>query len=475
VLTLRPYQDNAIRAVSDEFRAGKRRVVLVGPTGCGKTTILGEMVRAATSRGKRVLVVAHRKELIDQIYDRVTMPDPEGFGVPAGVIMADDPRADPEPLVQVASIQTLARRAAPEAQLVIIDEAHHAVAESYRKLLARYPSAFVVGPTATPFTTSGRGLGMAGFQSILVATTPERLIADGHLVPPRIFADVNPDLRGLRRVGGDYAEDELQPIVMKSIPDVISAWESHAVLSGQPALTLCFAVTVAHSEALVTYARSRGWTAEHVDGTTQKAERNAIFARLRSGTTRLVSNVGIVTEGFDCPAVECVLLARPTQSLGLFLQMVGRGLRPFGGKAHALVIDCGGNTVRLGWPTRDLTADYTLEGVVADPKKPTGPKCRRCERCFAVYAFAGPCPQCGYSKPVKAIDMRTRGRSVRELAPGEVRPPAPMSERRDFWIRIERERILKGYKRGWSFHRWRARFGGYPDAALLAMTAEGRR
>lgn len=481
---LRPYQQQGLRDVAAAIRDGHRRILLVAPTGSGKSVMIAAMVRSVRS----ALAIAHRQELIDQLHEHFTLPEPEGLGLEAGVLMAKDAREDRSKPLQVASIQTLVRRPAldPPPQLVIIDESHHATSDAYQKVLGQYPGAICVAPSATPFRTDGRGLGSAGFTKIVVVTTPEKLIASGHLVPPRVFGVDPPDLSGIRKKAGDYDQVELAAAVIPAVGQVLRAWERHArgdapgfvpyPFPGTGPQTLCFAVNIQHSRLLVEGFNVRGTPAEHVDAETPKDERKAIFARLRSGATRLVSNVGIVTEGFDCPAVECCLMARPTMSLGLYLQMIGRALRPYAGKTHALVVDCAGNVQRHGWPTRDLSAQYDLTANITTKGTRT-PGCRRCPECFAVWPATQPwpCPACKFMPKVKQLRALDRHLEVRELKREEVRDPPTESEQFGYFAYLYGQAMLKGYARGWIYVRFKVRFGRGPSPEFWSKVKASRR
>jgi superfamily II DNA or RNA helicase len=242
--------------------------------------------------------------------------------------------------VQVASIQTLHRRAIqadkmqlPPADLLVIDEAHHCPAASYRKIIAAYPNAILLGLTATPCRGDGRGLGSI-FDTIIQAPQVAELIGQGHLVKTRVYAPVDPDLRGVKVQAGDYILSQLADRMDRSelIGDIVTHWHKYS----ERRKTVAFTVNVAHSVHLRDEFIKSGVRAEHIDGTTPKDERDATLARLASGDVDVVCNCMVLTEGFDCPDMGCIILARPTRSMGLFRQMVGRALRPAPGKTTRL-------------------------------------------------------------------------------------------------------------------------------------------
>lgn len=311
---LRPYQEAAIEGIRAKVREGKKRVVLVAPTGSGKTTIAASIIESAIAKGSRCLFLTHRKELIEQASARL-----DSIGIDHGVIQASHKRARPWCSVHVASVATLVRRLGnrPDVQLIIVDEAHHAMSESWIKVLAAYPKAAVIGLTATPWRLDGKGL-KGIFEDVVVVAQAHELVPE-YLMAPRIFAPDKPNLSKVHTTAGDYDVGELEEVMAQTtlVGNVVEHWQK---LAGG-ARSLVFAVTVRHSLALRDRFREAGVAAEHLDATSHPDDRAAILARLKSGETRVVTNCQILTEGFDLPELGCVSLARPTQSSVLFLQM----------------------------------------------------------------------------------------------------------------------------------------------------------
>jgi superfamily II DNA or RNA helicase len=400
-MILRPYQVEAVARLRAAIAAGTRRLVLCCPTGGGKTVIAAHIIRGAVARGKRVVVIAHRKELIDQTVDKLAR-----FGVEAGVVMANDSRRDDYHPTQVCTIQTISRRLdrMPPADLVIYDEVHHAAARSSRAVLDCYHGSVVVGLTATPWRSDRLGLGDL-FGGIVLARTPGELMASGDLVGYDAFAYDAPELHEVGIVAGEYNQRDLGLACNTKIlvGGVVREYITHA--AGRRAI--CFPVSIAHSRAIVAEFQSTGIAAEHLDCHTPKRERAAILEGLATGALRVVSSVGVLTEGFDCPAAEVAILARPTKSLGLHLQMIGRVLRPADGKTSALIHDHAGNMLRHGCP--DDPREYSLE------RSPD----RVIERCTCPYCKAiivtakrdGTCPACGELIVADADTCQTCGKS----------------------------------------------------------------
>lgn len=451
VVTLRPYQERGIDGVRALLGVGRKSVLIVCPTGGGKTVIFAAIASGAVRKGKRVLVLAHRKELIDQGYTKLLASGIDEAHL--GTILAGDPRRRPHAPVQVASVQTIAGRAKPPADIVIIDEAHHSCAASYRKILAAYPHAAILGVTATPCRADGRGLGDVFVELVHVATFRD-LAADGFLVAPRVFTSRNPlDLSKLKTTGGDYNLADLDKVVntRELVGDIVATWQARA----EGRTTVVFASSVEHSRAIVAQFVEAGVAAEHLDGTTEKEERAAILARLASGETTVVSNMGVLTEGWDLPRCKCVVLARPTKSLGLYLQMAGRGLRPWE-NTSALLLDHAGCVLSHGFPQDDR--EWSLE---AKKKKASAPPVRTCLSCYAALpGGTAVCTECGH---VFESDEREGLRQVDgELL--EVVPPSetPLEERRAWYAGVLENAARRGRKIGFARHRYREKFGGWP-------------
>lgn len=404
MIALRPYQVAAIERLRAEFARGRSRVLLTAPTGAGKTVVAAEIVRAAHAKGTGVLFVAHRIELLEQTLGKL-----EAVGIKAGVIKAGW-AADPSAPVQVASIQTLIRREFPPAGLLVIDEAHHTSADSYRRIAASYRR--VLGLTATPWRTDGRGLA-EDYEANVVAATPAELTEAGYLVRSKTYAYASPDLKGVRVTAGDFNQKGLELACDRSeiLGSIVSEYRTHA--HGRPAIV--FPVSVRHSEHVVAEFRAAGYEAAHLDCDTPAAERAELLERFRSGSLTVLSSVGVLTEGFDAPRAEVAILARPTMSLALYLQMVGRVLRPFEGKAGALVHDHAGNAIRFGLPTD--ARDYTLAAAKVKRGDAAAFACPMCQAVIPSRSIE--CPECGgllkLEQAQQRTDPRVRSHGVERL------------------------------------------------------------
>lgn len=404
-VALRPYQTEGVARARLLARRGHKRILLVAATGSGKTVIAASVISSSHAKGKRVVFFAHRQELINQTMNKLI-----DAGVPRediGVMMGSDARADESARVQVVSIQTWARRKdLPKAELCFIDESHTALSATYKRAIAHYVAsgAVVLGLTATPYRANGDGLGEC-FDVLEVMAQPSTLVAEGFILDPAIYAGKErADLSNVRMSGGDYAQDALGAAMDK--PELVGGVVDNWLRLADGRRTICFAATVEHSRSIVASFVDAGVRAEHLDAETPKEERAGILQRLRDGSTLVVSNVGVLCEGTDIPAAKCCILARPTKSCGLFLQQVGRVLRPWQNET-ALVLDHAQNAQRHGWPTADR--EFTLE---KRKRRGTGEApTKECEMCHMVCAVAARvCPGCGAEFPVKPTErVEARG------------------------------------------------------------------
>jgi DNA repair protein RadD len=453
MVSLRPYQVRAIEDVRQALRRGRKRVLLTVPTGGGKTLTAAAVLAAALAKGSRTLFAAHRKELIDQTCTTFCRLGVTSFGV----VRAQDIRTDLSQPIQIASVQTLARRPVLEGiKIVVIDEAHRSVSPTYRKyLFDAYPEAVFLGLTATPCRGDGKPLG-ADWEELVIGARYSELIEGGHIVAPLVYSTpVLPDLTAIKTVAGDYDQEALEAAVNKGslIGNVLEQW--HKLAGGRT--TVCFAVTVAHSQAIVAMFTQAGVRAEHLDGTTPEAERALILQRLADGVTQVVSQCGVLTEGWDLPSCKCAILARPTKSLGLYMQCAGRVLRPHEG-IDPLILDHAGNFDIHGAPHEDR--EWSLsDKVKASLVRPT--KC--CKACFAyVPNSVAVCPHCSY---VFVVAVPSEGEEVdTDAVPVDLalRSISGDDAQLAFFRKTSRTAREKGWKYGAIFHRFRERFGEDP-------------
>lgn len=411
---LRRYQEACISALRGSYATGYRAPLLVLPTGGGKTVIFAHIVEGANRKQRRALVVVHRRELIRQASAKL-----DWAGVPHGIIAAGFPPNLDEP-VQVGSIQTLARRlpALPPFDLIVLDEAHHARAETWRALINAQPQAKLLGVTATPARLDGKGLGVGAggcFDDLVLGPTAAELIDGGFLCRVRCFAPAQRlDLRSVRIVGGDYVREDLASVMNTAsiTGDAVEQYRRHA--DHAPALAFC--TTIAHAESVADAFRDAGYRAARVDGQTPKIERDALIAGLGSPDgIEVLTSCSLIDEGLDVPAVGAVILLRPTKSLVLHRQQIGRGMRPAEGKAALIVNDHVGNVLVHGLPESEPA--WSLAGV---EKPPRDAPVWACPQCGVINPTAIRVCDCGYSLP-----MPPQRRLVPRYAPGDLAELTP--------------------------------------------------
>ena len=474
---LRPYQDEVIAEFWRAVDAGQRRIIIVAPTASGKTVIAREIIKQARSKASGSLFLAHRREILTQTSNKLT-------GIPHGVIRpGDQPR--PLELVQVASVQTLHRRAVktatlelPEAGLVIVDECHHVVAKSYQSIIERYPDSILLGLTATPCRGDGRGLGNV-FQTMIQCPQVGDLVEMGFLVPTRVYAPVDPNLQGVRIRHGDYVEADLADRMdrPKLVGDIVTNWFKF----GQRRKTVCFATTVRHSIHIRDEFVASGVRAEHIDGTTPMDERDATLARLASDEIEVVTNCMVLTEGWDMPSLGCLILARPTKQMGLYRQMIGRGLRPAEGKSNCIVIDHSGATYRLGFAEDfiewTLDPDLKAENPVHAARggdRPGGPKIVECPECGAARVGGMACLSCGYlpSPSPREVEVIDGDLGLVDSSRRARRSPDDPNIRNEWYGMLAAIAAEYGYQPGWVAHQYRRRFGDWPPYGMEPVPRE---
>ena len=424
---LRPYQRQGIAEIAQAVRDGERRILRQLPTGGGKTHEIGAITLCAYGQQLRVLILATRTRLVRQIHERL-----EAFGVPHGIIAAElRGMFDAFQFVQVASADTLYRRCLgdgvmplPAADVVIFDEAHLAAADSRLAILEQYPNALRLGFTATPARKSGKSLSMA-FDRLILGPSILELIRAGSLVRPRIFnvPVVSPaELKALPKdAAGDYAEGAVGQLLSrpKLIGDVIENW----LVIAAAKRTIVFACSKAHGASLVEGFGRAGIAAEILTDQDDEETREGAIERLESGQTRVLVNCFLMAYGVDVPAVECIVLARPTRSLPMYLQMVGRGMRPAPGKDYFVLIDHGRVVENLGLPTSDFgwnlddTRNVNREAEKrARTKTVEQPRtCPDCHHTWLVSEDASGCKLCGWAPAPTAKAVKVQSATLTEL------------------------------------------------------------
>ena len=471
----RHYQTTAVDSVFDHWNNGVRSVLVVAPTGAGKTVMIVMAIRRLRATKRRALVVVHRRELVTQASEKLR----EVFGsLDVGVIA---PGHDYSPFapIQVGTVQTLlAKKALPDVEVVVFDEAHHFLADDWGKLGEHYSKARCLGVTATPERSDGRALGDM-FDQLVVTTSYSELIAEGFLVSCRVF-------RPPETLGSDLAQHPLQ------------AYQNYGEGSGG----FIFASSVATANELAGDFRAAGVSAEAITAKTPPVDRAAIMRRLKSGETLIGSNVYTLTEGVDVPAARVCILARGCNHVSPFLQMVGRVLRPAPGKADAILLDLSGATLKHGLPTEARIYSLKGKGITRTAQDPL----RNCPMCGAtMLASVRACIACGFVPPVAARKMPKIHDVALQAVWDGANTPQPAKDREldrlrlhasgggysVGWVVKEYRRLFdeppqmtpdeqrselrklqalgaaKGYKRGFASSRFKEMFGGWPPGAWL--------
>lgn len=363
---LRPYQLQGVEACE---QSPTQTTLLVIPTGGGKTVCAEELVARALARGERGLMLVHRRELLRQTAERLAARVGE---LQVGVIAPGAGQSPWSPM-QVAMVQTIAKRdARPPADFILWDEAHHALADDWRSILSSYPAARLIGLTATPQRLDGKPLGDV-FETLVVAATYPELLAQGHLVDCRVYQPPEIPGSGLAR-------------------DPLDAWQRY----GEGSQTFGFAGTVPQAEELCERFKAAGVSSAVIKAGTPTAERDRILDAFRSGRIRVLWNVYCLTEGTDVPSARCVLLARPCTHVSMYLQIVGRVLRPHPSKPDAILIDLSGATLMHGMPLEDRAYSLTGKGITRTSLE----SLKNCQQCGATILSAFQvCPECGFEFP----------------------------------------------------------------------------
>jgi superfamily II DNA or RNA helicase len=461
VLTLRPYQETFIERIRAAL-ADHARVVGVLPTGGGKTVVAAFITQGLHARNRRGIFLVHRQELLKQ-----TCAAFELAGVPYGVIAPGYPMTPHE--IQVGMVATVARRLEriPPPDMLVPDEAHHAVAGTWKQIFEAWPHARVLGLTATPERLDGRGLGDI-FGGIAFGPTTAELIEGGYLARFDYYAPaVAMDLSGVRNLGGDFERGALSDRMNKRkiTGDVVDHYRRF--LGGAPSIGFC--VSVKHAEDVAEEFRAQGFRSTSIDGTMHERDRAGRIAALATGEIQVLTSCDLISEGLDVPQCYGAILLRPTQSVGLSLQQVGRVLRlkPNGGRAT--VLDHVGQVDRHGLP--DTPRTWSLDGKPRKKKDAAadGPSISTCKTCYAVrYAPATPCGQeaCPYLQtdgrppPDKQAGQLSAIQRTLEWAPGidpvladGARFKRLLSLAGEDEVKLSEIARLRGYQSGWVKHR----------------------
>jgi len=464
---LREYQNTGIESLREAVKNGFKKIVLAMPTGSGKSYLTAQIIKNALDKDKIILWLVHRRNLVLQF--KAVLKE---FGVDAGIIMAGI-ESDTKLPCQICTVQTLQRRLQLldpfnnrffiDADLVLIDEAHRSISKTYKDVIELYRDKILIGVTATPVGPQGRGLGEV-YDALVDVVGVQELIDQKYLSPVRYFAAKAPNLKGVKVAMGDYVVKELDKKMNKTKlnGDIVENW----LKLGNNKKTIAFCVNVKHSIAICEEFVKNNIPAEHLDAKSSDEERDDVFRRMEDGDTKVICNVAIYQEGLDVPAVENIIIARPTKSMGLYRQMCGRGMRVSDGKDSLKVFDHGGVIEEHGFLEGDI--EWTLDGKeVAWKKKKkskTEPKPCKCRVCNEVFVGLKVCPRCNtklkkFGKKIETVDaelVELKGAKKRNR-------DYDWDDKRKLMGALRFHAAVKGYKDGWALHSYRDYFGCWPN------------
>lgn len=442
--TLYPHQVRAVDGLRSAVRRGAKRVLLQAPCGFGKTLVSSAIMAAALEKEKRAMFLASGRKLIDQKSDKLT-----ACGITHSVLMAGREWAAGHSSI-VSSKDTLWSRTferttvpLPLADILIVDEAHTASGKTWQKIYEAYPSAVMVGVTATP--ALGNGKPLPGWDAMVSGGTYEELISGGFLVPARVYAPFAVDMSGVKvnRANGEYVGEQMAARYEDKVlvGDFIKEWKQRA----DDRLTGFFAASVRSSIQAAEEFNAAGVPAAHMDADTEDDERQSIFDAARSGRIRVICNFAVLRIGVDLPEMECVQLAVSMNSLNAYLQTVGRGFRSHTFKdgrvkRECVVIDHGGNVHKHGWPTEDHEWSLTDERTVQErdvakkeqEKKPREPLC--CPECGAMRESGPVCRNCGHKHKRTGMKVRTVDGVLKPLERKTLKKKREQSDVQKTWM-----------------------------------------
>lgn len=434
-MELRPYQQKAVDEIRQAFRDGHKRVLLHLATGGGKTCVFTYILESLAKKGNKGIMVVRGRELVDQAAARIEN---------ANIVMAG--RKSDHSNISICSIDTLlARNEFPKVDLIVIDEVHLACSDGYKRFLDQYKNTYVLGVTATPYTEAGlRHVA----DKVICPISIKELISQGYLCPPRYFAPSAPDLSKVKIQAGDYNEKQLGAVMEK--PHLVGQAVGNWLQNGENRQTILFAPTVETSKLIASEFLSRNVAAAHIDASTPDDERKAILESYRKKETRILCNVGILTTGVDLPETSCIIMYRPTKSLNLYIQQVGRATRTFQGKKDFLVFDHANNVKEHGFITDDF--EVVLDKVEKKSRTKSEVPVKTCPSCYAVVPTSQNVCFCEH-----VFETTRQAPEIREGSLQEIKKSVPV------WVRTgliyKKTAEKRGHKRGSVFFRMEKRFG----------------
>lgn len=450
---LYPHQEvfmDKIRALLKKFK----RIVMVAPTGYGKSTLITEMFKGIYERGHDAWFVIHRVELREQV-EKIL----QKANIPYGLIIAGT-KYDPTKKIQICMAMTLVNRIGmmKKPKLVFLDEAHISCSNTYKKILAQLPDSYIIGGTATPRRTDRRPMREL-YQEMICSEDTHWLIENGYLSKYKLYRPSVIDISGVHMQGGDYNKKELATALDKSTITGDALEHYIKLAKGKKFIIFDYSVEASHDTAkLFTDA---GFPCEHVDGETPKEQRKLALERFRNGDLAGLSNYGLFCEGVDIPDIECVIQKRPTKSIIIWRQSVGRGLRKTHDDKCLIILDHAGNSLEHGLP--DASVEWSLDGRAK--KSESVPPTRTCGNCFVVMSISvSLCPECGYQNPTNSRKMSVDYKEGELVEAEQVHAPLEPPTYPEIWFKgaftlREHKAIAEkhGKKPGWGWYVWKDR------------------
>jgi len=475
---VRPYQDRMIEQIRQAAGEGFRRILVVLPTGGGKSVVAAKLMQLSAAKGRESIFFAAQRELVTQIGNQLNR-----IGLPSRTIMAGVKQEyqsyedQVESRCSLVARDTLWQRAfkrnkleLPAADVMQIDEAHTAGCPTYVKIMEAYQKSVIIGWTATPCRSDNKPLGL-WFDKMIIGASYEELQRDGYLVPVKVIAPDRPDLKGLKVSRGDYSKGDLEKRMNRDemVGNIVKEWLNHA----QGRSTVLFAAGVDHSIHCRDLFRKEGVSAEHIDGTMPTEQRDDIMARAKAGEIRVLCNYGVLHTGVDVPQWKVMICARPTKSFGLFRQMAGRIQRPYPGHDHCLILDHSDNTLHFGFPDEDV--DWDIEGNTDQGKQHMEKKkkatdeanrephaCPQCKTMYKGYA----CPSCGYKTERKGTEIQMSDGKLKELERAKANRKATPMDKQKWWDHCLGVAIAKNMRIGAAAHMFKSKYGVFPNNAV---------
>jgi superfamily II DNA or RNA helicase len=434
-------QKIAVENILNAYRKGYKSPLLVAPCGFGKTVVFAHVAARARAKGNKTIICVHRQELLRQTCATLARLD-----VPFGVIAAGLPTNIKEP-VQVASIHTLARRLehyeAPD--IIVIDEAHHAVANTWKAVVEAYSTSRILGVTATPWRANGEGLKKV-FDAMIIGAMATDLINRGRLAKPIYYAPPQiAQFDDVRTRMGDYQQSEIDKRMDK--PHITGDAINHYNRICPNARAVVFCTSCRHADHVAADFTAAGIPAASIDGALSDTDRKQRIDDLASGKIRILTSCELISEGFDLPSVETAIMLRPTQSLAVWIQQAGRALRTAPNKVNAHIIDHVGNVFRHG--AIEHITDWSLDGAPAKVarNKEVIPNIRRCKNCFVVYPTSlSSCPECGAASEKTRKEIMQQEGELRALALEEIKAKRTVERKSAHSLH---QLILLGQSRGY--------------------------